>query len=121
MKALAMNLCKTLTLAAWLPLASVLAGCGSVHSADPVNPTQPFAFPGQTATGVAVAPTQPAGVAMPSLALTQAPVPIAAVAVNPNQMPNQTISGVLAVGDLIRVSLLDIPQPPPPVEIRIPE
>ena len=120
MKALAMKLSKLFALGAWLSLAPILAGCGSAqYAADPVNPQQPFVFPGQTASSVAGTPTQaPVVLGMPSTALTQAPVPIAPVATNPNQMVS---SGVLRVGDLVRVSLLDIPQPPQPVEIRIPD
>lgn len=96
MKAFAIKLMNAVALAG-LPLALLLTGCGSQQYAE-VNPTQPFAFPGQSA----VAPGP----------LTSAPV-----AVNPDQMT----SGVLRVGDLVRVSLLDIPQPPPPIEIRIPD
>jgi protein involved in polysaccharide export with SLBB domain len=118
MKALAMKLSKMLALGAWLPLVALLAGCGSVQYADDtVNPSQPFVFPGQAPTVAAGAQPATPGVGMPSPALTQAPVPIPAVAVNPNVMT----SGVLRVGDLVRVSLLDIPQPPQPVEIRIPD
>jgi polysaccharide export outer membrane protein len=119
MKALAMKLCKMLAVGAWLSLVPVLAGCGSAqYAADPVNPPQPFVFPGQPATAVAGTPAPVVGVAAPSPALPSGPVPIAPVAVNPNVM---TSSGVLRIGDLVRVSLLDIPQPPQPVEIRIPD
>jgi protein involved in polysaccharide export with SLBB domain len=115
MKAL-VKLSKILTLGGWLPLALILVGCGSTQYADPVNPSQPYVFPGQ-ATAVASTQSYAPGVGAPSPALTQAPVRIPPVAVNPDQM----IAGVLRVGDLVRVSLLDIPQPPPIVEIRIPE
>jgi protein involved in polysaccharide export with SLBB domain len=121
MKARAMKVSKMVAFGAWLPLASVLAGCGSVQYADPVNPPQPFTFPGQTPAAVVSMPAQAPGVGMPSPALPQSPVPIAPVAVNPNQLPPHISSGVLRVGDLVRVSLLDIPQPPQPVEIRIPD
>jgi polysaccharide export outer membrane protein len=63
----------------------------------------------------------------PSPALPQTPVPYSNVAVNPNVMtpgnPNLTSmqSGRLSSGDLVRVVFSDVPQPPAPVEIRIPE
>jgi len=106
MKALAMKLLNAVALAGWLPLALFLTGCGSPQYAadDTVNPTQPFTFPGQS------------GVAPSQVPLTSPPV-----AVNPDYMTPQMSSGVLRVGDLGRVSLLDIPQPPQPIEIRIPE
>lgn len=96
-------------------LTLLLSGCGATeYAADPVNPPKPYAFPGQTP-----AVTQPV-VAAPSPAFPQGPVPMPPVAVNPSAMGPQSSSGVLGVGDLLRVSLLDIPQPPPPIEIRIP-
>jgi len=102
MKASAMKLLNAVALAGWLPLALLFTGCGGPQYAntDPVNPAQPFTFPGQ-----------------PGVVQSQGPLTSAPVAVNPDQMT----SGVLRVGDLVRVSLLDIPQPPPPIEIRIPE
>lgn len=97
MKAFAIKRLNAAVLASWLPLALLLTGCGSTQYADhPVNPAQPFTFPSATPDGPLTSPP---------------------VAVNPDSMG----SGVLRVGDLVRVSLLDIPQPPPPIEIRIPE
>jgi len=110
-----MKLFRTFALAALLPLTAFLSGCGATQYAaeDPVNPKQPFTFPGQTP-----------------------PSPVAPVAVNPNQMtpstPTRTLpqpeapppaytSTVLRPGDLIRISFSDIPQPPAPVDIRLPE
>jgi protein involved in polysaccharide export with SLBB domain len=112
MKVFAMKLLQIVALAGWLPAAMLLTGCGSV---DPINPPQPFAFPGQAPAAVT---TQVPG--QPSPAIPGTPVVIPPVAVNPDIMTPHTSSGVLKVGDLIRVSLLDIPQPPPPIEIRIP-
>lgn len=107
-----MKYLKTLALAACLATAFLLTGCGSPQYAeDPVNPPKPFAFPGQQGY-----PTTP-GTPIPG---TQGAVPMAPVNVNPDYMP-QSGAGILRVGDLVRVSLLDIPQPPPPIEIRIPE
>jgi len=109
-----MKLFRTFAFAALLPLIGLLTGCGTTQqyaADDPVNPKQPFMFPGQT----------------------QPPAP---VAVNPNQMnapSNTTVpinaampsaaytSTVLRPGDLIRISFSDIPQPPQPLEIRLPE
>lgn len=114
MKAFAIKLMNAVAVAGWLPLALLLTGCGSP---DTVNPPQPFAFPGQQ-PGATPGMQAPGTVAMPSSAIPQAPVAIPPVAVNPDYMMS---SGVLRVGDLVRVSLLDIPQPPQPIEIRIPE
>jgi len=101
-----MKLLNAVALAGWLPLALLFTGCGGPqYAADPVNPSQPFTFPGQP------------GVAQGQVPPTQGPLTSPPVAVNPDQMT----SGVLRVGDLVTVSLLDIPQPPHPIEIRIPE
>lgn len=97
MKTFALKLLRSAFFASLLSAVLLVTGCGSN---DYVNPATPFVFPGQTGVGQAQTP------------LTSAPV-----AVNPDYMT----AGVLRVGDLVRVSLLDIPQPPPPVEIRIPE
>jgi len=110
----AMKLFKSLKACAWMPAALLLAGCGGTqYASDPVNPAQPFAFPGQTPTYAG--PAQAPSVA-PSPALPQAPVPIPPVAVNPNAMFSR-----LASGDLVKVAFSDIPNPPPPMEVRIPE
>jgi len=112
----AMKLFKSLKACAWLPAALLLAGCGGAqYASDPVNPPQPFAFPGQSAPAYAGQPPAPAPVA-PSPALPQAPVPYADVAVNPNAMFSR-----LASGDLIKVAFSDIPNPPQPMEVRVPE
>lgn len=110
----AMNLFKSLKACAWMPAALLLlAGCGGAqYASDPVNPAQPFTFPGELA-GQSQAPPSVA----PSPALPQAPVLIHPVAVNPNTM----LRAGLASGDLVKVTFSDIPNPPPPVEIRIPE
>ena len=110
----AMNLFKSLKACAWMSAALLLlAGCsGAQYASDPVNPAQPFAFPGQSAPAYGGAQS-PA----PSAALPQAPVPYAVVATNPNTM----LRSGLASGDLVKVTFSDIPNPPPPVEIRIPE
>ena len=77
----AINLFKSLKACAWMPAALLLAGCGGTqYASDPVNPAQPFAFPGQSA-GPAQAPS-----VAPSPALPEAPVPIPPVAVNPKAM-----------------------------------
>lgn len=109
---------RVLAAGACLPAALLLAGCGSTQYADPVNPPQPFTFPGQ---GPATA-GQPQGTGVaPSPALPQAPVPYSNVNVNPNAMTPQTpSSGILRAGDLVRVTFSDIPQPMQPVEIRLP-
>jgi protein involved in polysaccharide export with SLBB domain len=53
----AMKLFKSLKASAWMPVALLLAGCGGTdYASDPVNPGQPFAFPGQSYTNVAVNP-----------------------------------------------------------------
>lgn len=108
----AMNLFKSFKACVWMPAALLLAGCGSTdYASDPVNPAQPFAFPGQAA------PAYGGGqLPAPSAALPQAPVPYAEVATNPNAMFSR-----LASGDLIKVAFSDIPSPPPSMEVRIPE
>jgi protein involved in polysaccharide export with SLBB domain len=113
----AMNLFKSLKACVWMPgVLLLLAGCGGMeYASDPVNPAQPFAFPGQSATADAGQSQAPS--VAPSTALPQAPVPIPPVAVNPNAMLNSR----LASGELVKVTFSDIPNPPPPVEIRIPE
>jgi len=109
----AMNLFKSLVACAGTAAALLLAGCGGVqYAADPVNPAQPFAFPGQSAPAYGGGQS-PA----PSVALPQAPVPYAEVATNPNAM----FSSRLASGDLVKVTFSDIPNPPQPMEVRIPE
>ena len=81
----AINLFKSLKACAWMPAALLLAGCGGTqYASDPVNPAQPFAFPGQSAPAYA-GPAQTPSVA-PSPALPQAPVPYAEVATNPNEL-----------------------------------
>jgi len=112
MKAFSTKLLKSLGLASWLPLALLLTGCGSTqYAADPVNPQTPFTFPGQT-------PASGAAQVQPLPSVFQSPLTSAPVAVNPNQMIN---SAVLRAGDLVRISFTDIPQPPIPLEINIPE
>jgi polysaccharide biosynthesis/export protein VpsN len=100
MKTFAIKLMNAVALAGWTAL--LLTGCGGTHYAeqDTVNPSQPFMFPGQ-----------------PTVAQSQLPLTSPPVAVNPDQMT----SGVLRVGDVVHVNLLDIPQPPPQIAIRIPE
>jgi protein involved in polysaccharide export with SLBB domain len=111
----AMNLFKSLKPCAWMPVALLLAGCGGTqYASDPVNPAQPFAFPGQSAPPYA-GPSQ-APLAAPSPALPQAPVPYTDVAVNPNAMSTR-----LSSGELIKLTFSDIPNPPAPMEVRIPE
>ncbi len=111
----AMKLLMLLKTCLWMPAAMLLAGCGGTqYASDPVNPAQPFAFPGQSAPAYA-GQSQPGSVA-PSPALPQAPVPYADVAVNPNVMFSR-----LASGDLVKVAFSDIPNPPQPIEVRIPE
>jgi protein involved in polysaccharide export with SLBB domain len=114
--------------------ALLLAGCGSTdYASDPVNPAQPFVFPGQAAPGAAPAYAeqgQPSVIA-PSPALPQTAVPYSHVAVNPNvltpptpanpNVPPVNQSGRLGSGDVLRIIFSDVPQPPQPVEIRIPE
>jgi polysaccharide export outer membrane protein len=98
-----------------MPAALLLAGCGGAqYASDPVNPAQPFTFPGQSAPAYA-GQSQPPSVA-PSPGLPEAPVPYPPVAVNPNAMLSR-----LASGDLVKVAFSDIPNPPPPMEVRIPE
>lgn len=110
-----MKLTTLLKACASVPAAMLLAGCGSTeYASDPVNPAQPFVFPGQTAPAYAGQPQPPS--VTPSPALPQAPVPYANVAVNPNVMFSR-----LSSGDLVKVTFSDIPQPPQPVEVRIPE
>src|SRR5688572_18870971 len=101
------------TLAALLlgACATLFVGCGTTqHAYDPVNPPQPYAFPGQSA---AATPTQ-----------TQLPGPTIA---NPNPVviPHSTavpspsasaahpaISGsTLRGGDVVMLSFTDIPGP----------
>ena len=78
-----MNLFKSLKACAWISVALVLAGCGGTqYASDPVNPAQPYAFPGQSAPAYAGQSQAPS--VAPSPALPQAPVPYADVAVNPN-------------------------------------
>jgi polysaccharide export outer membrane protein len=92
-----------------------------------VNPGKPFVFPGQAAPGAPAYAQDGQPAVAPSPALPQTPVPYSNVAVNPNVMtpgnPNLTSmqSGRLSSGDLVRVVFSDVPQPPAPVEIRIPE
>ena len=113
----AMKLFKSLKSCVWMSAALLLAGCGGTqYGSDPVNPAQPFAFPGQAGPNYADQ-TQPPSSVAPSPALPQAPVPIPPVAVNPNAM----LSSRLASGDLVKVAFTDIPNPPPPLEVRIPE
>ena len=113
----AMNLIKLVKACAWMPVALVLAGCGGTqYASDPVNPAQPFAFPGQSGPGYEGGQSQASSVA-PSPALPQAPVPIAPVAVNPNVMSSSRLTS----GDLVKVTFTDIPSPPAPMEVRIPE
>jgi len=112
----AMKLFKSLKSCVWMSAALLMAGCGGAqYASDPVNPAQPFTFPGQSAPAYA-GQSQPASVA-PSPALPQAPVPYADVAVNPNVMS----SSRLASGELVKVTFSDIPNPPQPLEVRIPE
>ena len=122
---------KLLCAGVWASAALLLAGCGSTdYASDPVNPARPFVFPGQAAPGTAPAYAeqgQPSVVA-PSPGLPQAPVPYPHVAVNPNVLTPQTPvnpsvnqSGRLGSGDVLRIIFSDVPQPPQPVEIRIPE
>ncbi|MCI0746824.1 MAG: polysaccharide biosynthesis/export family protein [Verrucomicrobia subdivision 3 bacterium] len=110
---------KAFKLAAGCALAAValgLAGCGSTQH-DPVNPPQPFVFPGQTPDPgmVQTAPTP---------GLPTAPVPITPIAVNPNQIPQPTpppTAAILSAGDLVRISFSDLPPPGiQPLDIRIP-
>jgi polysaccharide export outer membrane protein len=113
MKVPAMKLFRTFAFAALLPLMVFLTGCGTTHqyADDTVNPKQPFVFPGQTPANPTVITQQP---------VSTDPLTSAVVAYNP---PNQNAytSTVLRPGDLIRVSFSDIPQPPVPVDIRLPD
>jgi protein involved in polysaccharide export with SLBB domain len=112
MKASLTKLFKGVHCALLLGAPLLLAGCGSAQYAaeDPVNPIKPFVFPGQTPALETV--QAQAGYA-------QAPLTSPPVAVNPDRMTNRT--STLQPGDLIRISFSDIPQPPLPVEMRIPE
>jgi protein involved in polysaccharide export with SLBB domain len=111
----AMKLFKSLKACAWMPAALLLAGCGGAqYASDPVNPARPFAFPGQSGPTYAGQSQAPSGA--PSPGLPQTPVPIPPVAVNPDAMLSR-----LASGDLVKVAFSDIPNPPPPMEVRIPE
>ena len=114
---------------AWV-VALLLAGCGSTnYASDPVNPQQPFVFPGHAAPAAPAYAEQGQPAVAPSPGLPQAPVPYSNVAVNPNviqpapstQPPPQIQSGRLSSGDLVRIIFSDVPQPPAAVEIRIPE
>ena len=112
----AMKLFKLLKSCVWMSAALLMAGCGGAqYASDPVNPPQPFAFPGQSAPAYAGQSQPPPSVA-PSPALPQAPVPYTDVAVNPNVMSSR-----LASGELVKVTFSDIPNPPQPLEVRIPE
>jgi polysaccharide export outer membrane protein len=112
-----MKISTLLKACAWAPVAMLLAGCGSTdYASDPVNPPQPYVFPGQGAPAYA-GQAQTPGVA-PSPALPQAPVAYTEVATNPNAMFTSRLSS----GDLVKVTFSDIPQPGmQPVEVRIPE
>jgi protein involved in polysaccharide export with SLBB domain len=111
-----MKLLKSLSAFVWVPAAMLLAGCGSTeYASDPVNPAQPFVFPGQAAPAYGGQPQAPS--VAPSPALPQTPVPYAEVATNPNAMFTSRLSS----GDLVKVAFSDIPQPPQPIEVRIPE
>jgi hypothetical protein len=50
-----MKLFKLLKSCVWMSAALLMAGCGGAQyaSSDPVNPAQPFAFPGQSAPAYA--------------------------------------------------------------------
>jgi polysaccharide export outer membrane protein len=112
----AMKLFKLLKSCVWMSAALLMAGCGGAqYASDPVNPAQPFAFPGQSAPAYA-GQSQPTPSVAPSPALPQAPVPYTDVAVNPNVMSSR-----LASGELVKVTFSDIPNPPQPIEVRIPE
>jgi protein involved in polysaccharide export with SLBB domain len=126
MKLFAINPFRAVGLAGCICLAFVLTGCGSTHY-DSVNPQTPFVFPGQSPAPATVQTHSP-DPATPSPALPQAPVTYPAIAVNPNQFggpsaqpASPSSSGVLRAGDLVRVMFSDIPQPPQPIEIRVPE
>jgi protein involved in polysaccharide export with SLBB domain len=114
----------------WAVAALLMAGCGSTdYASDPVNPQQPYVFPGQVAPAAPAYAEQGQAAPAPSPALPQAPVLYSEIAVNPNvirpaptPLPTLQIqSGRLSSGDLIRVTFSDVPQPPQAVELRIPD
>jgi hypothetical protein len=70
----AMKLFKSLKACAWLPAALLLAGCGGAqYASDPVNPPQPFAFPGQSAPAYAGQPPAPSVAPSPAPSLPMPP------------------------------------------------
>lgn len=94
--------------------AAALAGCGGNKYAatDAVNPEKPFVFPGQ----LPPAGSAPAAAAAQNTGFGS----MTNVAVNPGVMLPQS-AAVLRAGDRVTISFSDIPQPPQPFEVRIPE
>jgi len=98
-------------------VAAVITGCGSLDQAgnDPVNPRQPYAFPGQpgqpTPTGqMAQAPGGPAiDTSVPVKTSTPAPG------------TTQFGASALRVGDVVTVTFSDSPQPIPFQKLQISE
>jgi protein involved in polysaccharide export with SLBB domain len=81
----------------------LLTGCGSSHSAnDPVNPSTPYVFPGQTTAGQYPPPPSSAA---PGTNLA----PVAVPTVSPRESPNT--SSMLRSGDTIMISFSDLPPP----------
>jgi protein involved in polysaccharide export with SLBB domain len=102
-------------------VATVITGCGSLDQAgnDPVNPRQPYAFPGQpgqpTPTGQ-VAQTEPGAPPRvdPREPVGRQPTPPA-----PGAMPFG--ASALRVGDIVTVSFSDSPQPIPFLKAQLAE
>ena len=94
-----------------------LAGC---QSADPVNPPNPFSFPGQTAPPTAAAPTPPPPPpeTTPPAAVPQGGAPTAVPAGAPT---NSLTSALIRVGDLVTVDFSDLPTPLTEVRTRVGE
>ena len=98
---------------------TVTTGCGSLEQSayDPVNPRQPYAFPGQPApTGVAQAQPTGAPAVDPRVPVrTPGPgFPAPADAASP-------VASSLRVGDVVTITFSDAPQPIPFQKLQIAE
>jgi protein involved in polysaccharide export with SLBB domain len=98
---------------------AALVGCGGnkYAASDSINPEKPFVFPGQlppSSVPAATTNVQPGAPQNTNMG------PMTPVGVSTGGAASQS-AAVLRPGDRVTISFSDIPQPPQPFEVRIPE
>src|SRR5512139_730436 len=113
-------------------LGLLLAGCGSTKYSDPINPKNPYMFPGQLPTAdsalpsvapvpagptsavptvPAIAPAPTTNTQAPVLTPAVAPTPVAPVPAPTPGTGADVSSSLIRVGDTIVISFSDLPPP----------